>query len=111
MRLLPALLLAIGLVAPAASAQDPKLEEILSRMASRAEGIQDVSFKIDQKADANWGMPVQADIAVTWLKDTGLRLRATSEMPMEMPVATMPRSFDVIYTSDSIRIMMEYGSS
>ena len=82
MRLLPALALALGLAAPAASAQDPKLEEILTLMERRVEGIQDLRFQVDQKADPSWGLPMQPGIAVTWLKGTGLRLRASLEHAM-----------------------------
>ena len=111
MRLLPALALAIGLAAPAASAQDPKIEEILTLMERRVEGLQDLRFQVEQKADPSWGMPVQPGIAVAWLKGTGLRLRASLENAMDMPIPAMPRVFDVIYTADSIRLVLEYGTS
>src|SRR5688572_20055004 len=111
MRLLPALALALGLAAPAAVAQDPKIEEVLTLMERRVEGIQDLLFQIEQKADPSWGMPIQPTITVAWLKGTGLRLRAAAEHAVDMPIQTMPRGFDVVYTADSLRIMMEFGVS
>lgn len=102
--------LVIGFAESTASAQDPKLDEVLLLMESRTEGIRDLSFTIDQKADAAVGMPVQASIAVTWLKGTGLRLHSSTEPQMEMPGNYIPGSLDVAYTDDSIRLRLEYGS-
>lgn len=105
-----ALALFAAWVAPAASPQDPKIEEILTLMEKRTEGLKDVSFIIEQKADRSMGMPVRSEAVVSYVRGTGLRVRASADSSPDVPINFMPERFDVIYSTDALYIIEEFGA-
>lgn len=106
MRLAAAFAISLGLLP---SPQGATLEEVLALMEKRAQGIKDLSYKVEQKASRGWGMPVQSDISTTWVQGAGLRLHAATEPTPDMPFNFMPQSIDVIVGIDALRILMEFA--
>lgn len=104
-----ALFLAFLVPLAAASAQEATLEGLLDLMEKRAEGLRDLSFRVDSRAERNMGMP-RSEVTVLYVRGAGLRVRARTEPFGEAMRAGLntPARADFIYTADRFRLLQEW---
>src|SRR5215468_338290 len=102
-----------ALLFAATPSQETKLDDVLDMMEKRAEGLRDLTFKVRNHPNRNWGM-TSTDVSVLYVRGAGLRVRARAVSPADsiaMLGMAAPSTADFIYTADRLRLIQEWEHS